>query len=322
MTHFSSSHEEVLLELEVLSVQEVAHNIIELEFASITGEPLPEWSAGAHFDLRLKEGLSRQYSLMRGNINPNNWRIAVLVEEGGRGGSLYIRENLKVGAVTKGFGPRNHFPLNPAGEYLFIAGGIGITPLLEMIREAEISKIPWALKYLGGSPANMAYVDALQNEYGNKVEVFAKSMGQRLNLAEVIESASADTHVYCCGPERLMIAVEESLSTTPERAHVERFHPKEIVLSEPDKEFTVYCQKSDVELVVPADESILMAADFEGIDIPGDCMEGTCGSCETRVIEGDVDHRDSVLSAQARAEGDTMMICISRAKGNRLVIDL
>ena len=322
MTHFSSSHEEILLELEVLRVQEVAHNIIELEFASTDGAPLPEWSAGAHFDLRLKEGLSRQYSLMRGTINPNNWRIAVLVEEDGRGGSLYIKENLKKGAVTKGFGPRNHFPLTPADEYLFIAGGIGITPLLEMIREAESSNIPWTLKYLGGSPSAMAYVDSIQKEYGDKAEVFAKSLGQRLDLPEVIESASAGTHVYCCGPERLMIAVEESLAASPERAHVERFHPKEIVLTEPDKEFTVYCKKSDVELLVPADESILMAADFEGIDIPGDCMEGTCGSCETRVIEGEVDHRDSVLSAQARAEGDTMMICISRAMGNRLVIDL
>ena len=322
MSQFSSSHEEILLELEVLRIQEVAHNIIELEFASADGTPLPEWSAGAHFDLRLKEGLSRQYSLMRGTINPNNWRIAVLVEEAGRGGSLFIRDNLNKGDLVSGFGPRNHFPLTAAREYLFLAGGIGITPLLEMIRVAEANSTPWKLNYLGGSLSTMSYVDFLKNEYGNKVEIFAKSLGQRLDLESAIAASSSGTHVYCCGPERLMIAVEDSLAASPERAHVERFHPKEIVLTEPDKEFTVYCQKSDVELIVPADESILMAADFEGIDIPGDCMEGTCGSCETRVIEGEVDHRDSVLSAQARAEGDTMMICISRAKGNRLVIDL
>lgn len=322
MTQFASSHEEVSLELKVVNVEEIADNIIELEFAEINGERLPGWGAGAHFDLKLGEGLSRQYSLIRGRLDSNNWRIAVLIEENGRGGSKFIRDNLQEGTTVHAVGPRNHFPLNKADEYLFIAGGIGITPLLEMIREAEAESIPWNLKYLGATTESMAYLETLQNKYGDKVEAYLKSQGRRLDLEQTIGEATTQTHVYCCGPERLMVAVEDCLSESIERAHVERFHPRELVLTEPDREFTVYCMKSDVELLVPADESILMAADFEGIEIPGDCMEGTCGSCETRVIEGEVDHRDSVLSAQARAEGDTMMICISRAKGNRLVIDL
>jgi ferredoxin len=120
-----------------------------------------------------------------------------------------------------------------------------------------------------------------------------------------------------------MVAVEEALGEAgANRAHVERFHPRELHLEGPDQPFQVYFQKSDVELTVDVDESILMVADFGGIETTGDCMEGTCGSCETRVIEGIVDHRDSVLSAQARAEGDTMMICVSRARSARLVIDL
>ena len=320
---FSSTHTETEQDLVVISRRVVAQDTIELEFADVSGKPLPEWNAGAHIDLKLSNGLSRQYSLMSGIHNPNNWRIAVLIERDGRGGSLLIEEELQVGSKVSSLGPRNHFPLTPAGEYLFVAGGIGITPLLRMIDSAQLQGIPWKLAYLGRSPETMSYVDELQEQFGKQVKVFAKSLGDRFDVSRALSELNAETHIYSCGPERLMLALEEAMESTDiNRIHVERFHPREIVLVEPDHEFTVYCSKSDEEIIVPADESILMAADFAGIDIPGDCMEGTCGACETRVFEGEVDHRDSVLSAQARAEGDTMMICISRAKGKRLVIDL
>jgi ferredoxin-NADP reductase len=320
---FTSTHTETEQELVVVSRREVAQDTIEFEFAELSGKALPGWAAGAHIDLRLTSGLSRQYSLMQGMIDQNNWRIAVLVEREGRGGSLLIEQDLHEGSVVSSVGPRNHFPLTPADDYLFIAGGIGITPLLRMIEVAEAEGTPWRLAYLGRSPETMSYVAELQKRFGNRVEVFAKSQGQRFDVETVISQLNENAHVYSCGPERLMLALEEAMGSQGiNRVHIERFHPREVVLDEPDHEFTVYCQKSDEEIVVPADESILMAADFAGIDIPGDCMEGTCGACETRVIEGEVDHRDSVLSAQARAEGDTMMICISRAKGKRLVIDL
>lgn len=320
---FSSTHSETEQQLVVLSRKVVAEGIVELEFAAADGKPLPFWSAGAHIDLHLANGMSRQYSLMEGVLHSNNWRVAVLTEQDGRGGSIFIEKNLKIGDLIDSVGPRNHFPLQDAREYLFVAGGIGITPLLKMISEAEVKSIPWNLAYLGRSKQSMAYADELVNEFGHRVKLFIKEEHQRFDVTTTSESLGNDTHIYSCGPERLMLALEEAMTPIDiNRIHVERFHPREVKLDVPDHEFVVYCKKSDEEIIVPADESILMAADFAGIEIPGDCMEGTCGACETRVFEGEVDHRDSVLSAQARAEGDTMMICISRAKGKRLVIDL
>ena len=187
---------------------------------------------------------------------------------------------------------------------------------------AETASIPWRLFYLGRSEKTMAYVTELLSKFGEKVVIVTKDSGQRLDVAQEITSAGPEVHVYCCGPERLMVAVEEALGESQiSRCHVERFHPRAVESHEPDVDIEVYCQKSDVELIVPADESILMTLDFAGVEIEGDCMEGTCGSCETRVISGTVEHRDSILSADAQKNGDTMMICVSRARG-RLVLDL
>lgn len=320
---FASTHGESVTKLRLVHRAEVGSGIIEFEFVSADGSDLPRWSAGAHIDLKLGNDLTRQYSLMQGVQSVDNWRIAVLIEEDGRGGSAYIAERLTQGVEIESVGPRNHFALNPAASYLFIAGGIGITPLMKMIDDAERSGIPWNLAYLGRSSETMAYAQTLLEQFGDRVQLYPTSMGLRCDVEATIRALPDDGHVYCCGPERLMLAVEGVLGESgANRAHVERFHPRELHLDGPDQPFQVYFQKSDVELTVDVDESILMVADFDGIETTGDCMEGTCGSCETRVIEGIVDHRDSVLSAQARAEGDTMMICVSRARGARLVIDL
>jgi ferredoxin-NADP reductase len=320
---FSSTHNESLRLIRVAHRADVGTGIVELEFVADDGQALPHWSAGSHIDLKLENGLTRQYSLMEGLISPENWRIAVLIEEDGRGGSAHIAENLHEGTVIESVGPRNHFALAPASNYLFIAGGIGITPLIKMIDEAEAAGVPWTLAYLGRSPETMVYGDELVKLFGDRVSLYAKSTGARCDVNAIVATLAETGHVYCCGPERLMVAVEETLGESGEhRSHVERFHPRELQLDGPDLPFQVYFQKSDVELTVDVDETILMVADFDGIETTGDCMEGTCGSCETRVISGLVDHRDSVLSAQARDEGDTMMICVSRARGTRLVIDL
>lgn len=320
--NFVSTHEDTTQQIKVVKKCFPVDGVVELEFSSVQTTELPEWEPGAHFDLKLPNSLSRQYSLMRGKLNPKNWRIAVLVEKSGRGGSLFIQNSVIEGMELTAVGPRNHFPIAPATQYLFIAGGIGITALIPMIEYAELKGIPWKLEYLGKSLESMAYAEDLTEKYGEQIRLYPKEAGGRFDVEKSLSLVDQTVQVYACGPERLNIAIEQSMVDNLENLHVERFHPRELVLTEPDAEFTVYCQKSDIELVVPADESILMAADFEGIDVSGDCLEGTCGSCETRVFEGEVDHRDSVLSAQARAEGDTMMICISRAKGKRLVIDL
>lgn len=318
---FSSTHTETEQKLVLVSKNEVAQDILEFEFEDASGSLLPSWEAGSHIDLKLSNGMSRQYSLMQGVINPNNWRVAVLIEREGRGGSLLL-EKLEIGSTVSSMGPRNHFPLISANSYLFIAGGIGITPLIKMIQIAEEMEIPWKLAYLGRAPETMSYADELIQNYGEKVRLFVKSQGQRFDVDKELSSLGADTQIFSCGPERLMLALETwDESSAESRVHVERFHPREVLLDQPDEEFVVFCEKSGEELLVPADESLLMAADFAGIEINGDCMEGTCGACETRVIQGEIIHKDSVLSPQARAEGDTMMICVSRGRG-KIVLDL
>lgn len=319
---FLSTNSEADYELVVDERKEVATDILEISFLRADGEELPVWEPGSHIDLHLSNGLTRQYSLVPDYSGKNRWVVTVLVENDGRGGSLHISKSLIPGTTVSARGTRNHFAIEPATEYLFIAGGIGVTPLLAMIDVAETASIPWRLFYLGRSEKTMAYVTELLSKFGEKVVIVTKDSGQRLDVAQEITSAGPEVHVYCCGPERLMVAVEEALGESQSsRCHVERFHPRAVESHEPDVDIEVYCQKSDVELIVPADESILMTLDFAGVEIEGDCMEGTCGSCETRVISGTVEHRDSILSADAQKNGDTMMICVSRARG-RLVLDL
>lgn len=319
---FTSTHLEADYALIVDERREVATDTFEISFVSADGTELPSWDPGSHIDLHLENGLIRQYSLVPDYSGKQRWVVTVLIEREGRGGSITIDETFFPGLKVSARGTRNHFGITDAEEYLFIAGGIGITPLLAMIDFAETNQTPWQLKYLGREESTMAYLNVLLEKFGSRVQVISKNAGQRIDIAELIGQTSSQTHVYCCGPERLMLAVEEALGeANGSRCHVERFHPREIEITEPDTDIEVYCQKSDVELIVPADESILMTADFAGVEIEGDCMEGTCGSCETRVISGMVDHRDSILSADARKKGDTMMICVSRARG-RLVLDL
>jgi ferredoxin-NADP reductase len=229
-----------------------------------------------------------------------------------------------VGATIDSSGPRNHFPLEPTTPALLVAGGIGITPMIAMAHQLQTEQRPWRLVYLGRRRESMAYVEDLIAEFGDHVEVHVTSEEGHFDIGRDIANLPGETHVYCCGPESLMEAVEEALAADPERAHLERFRPRGFVSEAPDEEFVVYATASDVEFVVPQDESILMAADFEGIVVPGDCLEGTCGSCETRVLLGQIEHRDSVLSPAARAESKTMMICVSRAAHgcDRIELDL
>lgn len=267
----------------------------------------------------------RQYSLVQPSADSQEWVVAVLVEQEGRGGSKLIEKNLQVGTVVSSSGPRNHFPLASGDSYLFVAGGIGVTPMIAMCRSAQAAGVPWRMAYLGRDRATMAYLEELNQEFPGHVDIYAASDGARFDVERSLAELPASTHVYCCGPDRLMTAVESAMAQ-PERipfVHLEHFHPREAEVSE-NVEFTVYAASSDIEFVVPADESILMAADFEGVIVPGDCMEGTCGSCETRVMLGQVEHRDSILSPQDRLSSRTMMICVSRAKPgcDRLELDL
>lgn len=323
----TSAPAEQIRSTRVVGRRELADDVIELELTANGPMPLAEWEPGAHIDLRLGLDVIRQYSLVpAASGEDGRWAVAVLIEKEGRGGSKLIGHDLHVGSVVKTSGPRNHFAFESGERYLFIAGGIGVTPFIAMCRAAAQAGADWRLAYLGRSRTSMAYVADLEAEFPDRVDVFAADEGRRFDVDAAIAAMASETRVYCCGPDRLMNAVEAAMST-PERlpfVHLEHFHPRDTADDAQNEEFTVYAAASDVEFIVPYDESVLMAADFAGVVVPGDCLEGTCGSCETRVLLGEVQHRDSILSPQQRRESTSMMICVSRAKPgcSRLELDL
>ncbi|QNP69135.1 oxidoreductase [Streptomyces roseirectus] len=306
-------------ELMVHQLDSPAEDVRVLTLRHPLGEPLPAWEPGAHVDLVLGPGLERQYSLCGDPADRSEWRIAVLREVAGRGGSAYVHGELAAGDKVRVRGPRNHFPLLPSPRYRFVAGGIGITPLLPMLAAAEASGAEWTLLYGGRSRRSMAFTGELE-KYGERVTVAPQDeTGSLLELGPVLDELPGDTLVYCCGPGPLLDAVE---SRCPAGAlHVERFQPKEQPAGE-GREFEVVLERSGLTVTVGADVSVLDAVRAAGVDALFSCTEGTCGTCETDVLEGDIDHRDSVLTQEEQEAGESMMICVSRCKGKRLVLDL
>jgi ferredoxin-NADP reductase len=221
-------------------------------------------------------------------------------------------------------GPRNHFPLVSSPRYQFVAGGIGVTPILTMIEAAEARGAEWRLLYGGRERASMGFLDELER-YGERVTVCPQDEQGMLDLASVLGTPNVDTLVYCCGPEGLLGAVENVCRPWPEGSlHIERFSAKP--LAEPSEEaldtFEVVCQRSGVTLTISGDQTIYEAAEDAGVDVLGACMEGVCGTCEVEVVEGVPDHRDSVLTDAEQAAGEAIMICVSRSRSERLVLDI
>ncbi|TDC40305.1 PDR/VanB family oxidoreductase [Micromonospora sp. KC213] len=309
-------------ELLVERREPVADGVVSLTLASPGGTPLPQWTPGAHIDLVLGNEFVRQYSLCGDVSDRHRYEVAVLREPDGRGGSAFVHDELATGATVRVRGPRDHFPLLDSPSYLFIAGGIGITPILPMLRAAELSGARWRLVYGGRRRASMAFLDRLAS-YGDRVSVRPQDETGLLDLDELLGAPSADTLVYCCGPEALLTAVEQRCGRWPAGAlHVERFAPKPPGGGFDDEPFEVELRCSGRTLAVPAGVSILSVAEQAGVAVLSSCREGTCGTCETGVLGGEPDHRDSVLTAAERAANDVMMICVSRSLGARLVLDL
>lgn len=309
-------------ELVVESVTTVADGVVELTLLDEDGG-IPPWTPGAHVDLVLGD-LVRQYSLCGDPLDTRRLVVAVLREPESRGGSAYVHDNLTVGAKVTVRGPRNHFPLVSAPRYVFVAGGIGITPLLPMIREAEAAGADWHLYYRGRKRSGMAYVERLA-EYGDKVTLLPGDETGPLDLAAVLADPQEGTLVYTCGPERLLLGLEEICSARwPAGAlHLERFAAKEIEAPEGgERSFELELAATGVTLTVPPDRSVFQVIEDAGISVLGSCHEGICGTCEAIVLEGDVDHRDSVLNESERAANDAMMVCVSRCFSDRLVLDL
>jgi ferredoxin-NADP reductase len=223
-------------------------------------------------------------------------------------------------------GPRNHFPLVDAQHYRFIAGGIGITPIFAMIAAAERAGTDWTLLYGGRTRTSMAFAEELAERYPERVTVWPQDERGLLDLESLLKDPEDNTLVYSCGPEALLGAVEQQCAHWPTGVlHVERFAPKAPTAEEAAEalqQFEVVCQRSGVTFEVTPDESILEVLEAAEIPILGSCYEGVCGTCETRVLAGTPDHRDSVLTEAERAAGEVMMVCVSRSRTERLVLDL
>lgn len=306
----------------VTAKREVADGVVTLSLRDVDGHPLPAWEPGAHVDLVLDGVPTRQYSLCGDPADRHEYRIGILRDPAGRGSSRYVHDRLSAGDVVRIRGPRNNFPLVPALRYLFVAGGIGITPLLPMVGAAEQAGAGWELVYGGRRRASMAFLDEL-NAYGDRVSVRSQDETGLLDLDALLATPRPDTLVYCCGPEPLLAAVEARCATWPARSlHVERFTPRPVAAPARTDAFEVVLQRSGLTVSVPPERSILSVVEEAGVGVLSSCAEGTCGTCETPVLEGDPDHRDSVLDEEARRANDCMLICVSRSRGDRLVLDL
>jgi ferredoxin-NADP reductase len=310
------------LEFDVLVADKeiVADGVVLLTLRHPAGDRLPAWEPGAHVDLVLRPGLVRQYSLCGDPADRSRLRVAVLREPKGRGGSDHVHNLLRAGDTVRVRGPRNHFALVEAKSYLFIAGGIGITPILPMVAALDSRGADWHLVYGGRTRASMAFREHLSREYGGRVSTRPQDETGLLDLDALLAEHGPDTAVYCCGPEPLLAAVEARWAAGA--VHVERFTPKPDADSGVRTSFEIELAHTGRTLVVPSDRSILEVVEDAGVQVLSSCREGTCGTCETVVLDGTPDHRDSLLTDAERAVGDTMMICVSRSCGARLILAL
>jgi ferredoxin-NADP reductase len=294
-------------------IDRVAEDVIALTLRGPTA-PLTPWEPGAHIDLVLPNWLTRQYSLCGDPADRNVYRIAVRHDPLSRGGSDYVHRFLREGRTIEVSGPRNNFPLLPARQYLFLAGGIGITPILPMLRAAVEAGAAGTLVYVGRSAATMPFVAELRSSYGERVHVIATEARGRPDFAALAAELDPHALVYCCGPAPMLAAAEAAFPAG--RLHTERFRPA-VKTFAANTAFEAVCVRSGQTIQVPPDESLLDALTYAGYPVASGCREGVCGSCELAVIDGEPEHRDDIGAPPGR-----MYACVSRALSRQLVIDL
>lgn len=296
--------------------------VVIVELAAKEGTTLPDWSPGAHVDVLQPSGLVRQYSLC-GVPGAEVWRLAVLREPDARGGSIWMCDSLKEGQTLRLAGPRTHFHFEaePDVPVVFVAGGIGVTPLIPMAAEAAERGLDYRLHY-SGHDGRMAFLPELQTAHGERLVTHVSERDGRIDFAQVFAALPPGSHVYCCGPAEFIDAAERAAAAARLDVHTERFEAETLTPPLWPEPFEVELAMSGMTVTVPPDRSILEVVEEEGVFVLSSCHEGTCGTCETPVLEGALDHRDSILTPQERARGDVMFICVSRAACPRLVLDL
>lgn len=301
-----------------------ADAVVSVRLQRPDGAPLPAWEPGAHVDLELPVGIARQYSLIESPPDFSSYEVAVLQQQASRGGSEYVHVFLRPGQRVRVSAPRNHFALEPAPSYLFVGGGIGITPLLSMARDAQARGIRFALHYGGRSRRTMAFWRELVDAHGGAVQVWADDEERRLPLERLLARREEGQQLYACGPQPLIDAVRALAAEhgwPEEDVRFERFAPT-VREHGPDREIAVEARRSGVALTVEQDESVLDALLRAGVAISSSCRSGVCGACQVGVLEGEPEHRDDILTSAQQAAGDTMLPCVSRACGERLVLDV
>jgi ferredoxin-NADP reductase len=313
-------------DLTITELHRLKHNTLWVTLAPSPDVELPHWDPGAHIRVHLTADLVREYSLCGDSADQSMYRIAVHREPASRGGSEFIHQNWKVGQSVTVEAPHNDFRLIDAPQYLFIAGGIGISPLLPMIKKAEDEGRDWSLSYRGRSRSEMPFANALVRNLGHSVEILASDEGNRQTVTEIFGAPVPDRAIYCCGPNS-MLEEAESIAlggrlAPGETMNLQRFVVAEATDTDGDHEFEVELSSSGRTVTVRSDTTLLDALNSAGVGIPFSCREGTCGTCETVVLAGEVDHRDSILDDEERAANDCMFVCVSRGKGAKLVLDL
>lgn len=307
-------------------VEHVADGVVSLVLRRPGGEDFPTWEPGSHIDVHLDNGMIRQYSLCSTPDDLSILRIGVLRVPDSRGGSQHVHDELLQGAPLSISAPRNNFPLADSRRYLFIAGGIGITPIIPMLEAAEAAGRDWVLHYGGRSRSTMAFADQLEQRYGSdRVKIVAEDVDGRMDLDTILGMPRAHMLVYACGPSGLLGVLEDyCMGWPPGVLHTERFVADALGAGASSEPFEVELAQTGGTVEVAPNQTILEAVEQQGARVLSSCRAGLCGTCETRIIAGEPDHRDAVLTQADKDAGEVMLVCVSRAAAGcpRLVLDL
>ncbi|WP_288392241.1 PDR/VanB family oxidoreductase [uncultured Herbaspirillum sp.] len=315
------------LQVKVAARREEAQDIVALELVAVDGQPLPSFTAGAHIDVHLPGGLVRQYSLCNAPHEQHRYQIGVLRDANSRGGSVAVHEALQVGERITISAPRNQFALHSARHSLLLAGGIGITPILCMAEALAAQGASFEMHYCARSPARQAFreriaacgfADRVVHHYDDG------AAAQKLDLAALLASVDPATHLYVCGPTGFIAHVVDTARARgwpDSQVHYEYFGAAP-VNADGNGAFEVKLASSGQIYTIPPERTVIQVLVEHGVDVPVSCEQGICGTCLTRVLEGEPDHRDQYLTDEERAANDQFTPCCSRARSPMLVLDL
>jgi ferredoxin-NADP reductase len=318
----TESNKSLTHDMRLTSIRYLSGQINLYEISPLENAPVPEFSAGSHVDVHLPNGIVRQYSLVNEG-EQHRYLIGVKLDRQSRGGSRYMHDDLRVGAVLKISSPRNNFPLaEDATHSVLIAGGIGITPIAAMAKRLEQIGKSWELHYAVRTRDEACFLEGL-NQAKVHLHVDVEHQNAPMNISGILAKTPSDAHVYCCGPGPMLDVFESCAQGRPaDNIHIERFAAVHVDAEPSVKGYTIKLNKSGLEFTVQPGQTMLEVLRGHGIEVSTSCEQGICGSCETRVLAGIPEHRDSLLSASEKASNKVIMVCCSGSKSDLLVLDL